>query len=659
MSVMLFSVQAWAQESNQFYLAAQYDWGTCRGFIFMVEGKPQGGNAATLADAKLTLGVGDGHAWHFISSDSNWKKGNTYNVSATIGGGVAHLEIDGKSVGQMHCGFVPNSGDLLYGQASNIMRGPADYLVQQGALHLRSGASVVDLRSAASQVPPQLLMLNPAAGRDEAHFSTVKSIAIQTSFHFGPKANLRELSPFIDQYGQSIQANWPGKVKSDDDLKSAQRLEAQRLAEWKMPKGFDQYGGVENASWKQSATGFFKVTKHDGKWWLIAPTGNPCFYVGICSTPALKSGTPVTGREYVFAWLAPHDGTFAQAWSSNTWHTPGDADTDYFAFDTANFIRKYGQDWSNQVSESAVRRTRALGFSGFGKWSAGELGVCYLPVLWNRGPDLVKHPDVFDPAVRKQIVSDLRRDIEPRKNDPWVVGWSVGNEKEEDISPDEVRAILKMPNSVPARQAFLAFDKNATPESNDDEIETLREYYENAYFKFLYATVKSIDPNHLYFGNWVTPNWWENEADWKIDAANCDVIGFDWYSLRFGNDPIGKLLASNDKPALCGEFSFPPTYNGQRGFGTYGTHSSDDAEAGRLYDRWLHDAAENPNCVGVLYFEYSDEPLTGRGPGDSRNALVVGEDYAFGLVDVTDRIKWDFAERVRQANLQAAQWRLR
>ena len=42
--------------------------------------------------------------------------------------------------------------------------------------------------------------------------------------------------------------------------------------------------------------------------------------------------------------------------------------------------------------------------------------------------------------------------------------------------------------------------------------------------------MKSIDPNHLYLGMWVTPNWWENQTDWDLIAPHCDVIGFDFYS---------------------------------------------------------------------------------------------------------------------------------
>jgi len=58
----------------------------------------------------------------------------------------------------------------------------------------------------------------------------------------------------------------------------------------------------------------------------------------------------------------------------------------------------------------------------------------------------------------------------------------------------------------------------------------------------------------------------------------------------------------------------------------------------------------------VFYFAYRDQPLTGRGPGVGPS-LVHGEDFAFGLVDVADRLKWDFVTHVRKANLQAIQRR--
>lgn len=653
-SVFGLCLGAGAQETNQFHLAAQFDWGASRGFFFVVEGTPDVGKPATVASAKLTLGVGDGHGWHFASGKTDWAPGKKYAVAANIGNGSAEIFIDGKSVGKVDCGFAPAPGPMLFDQSSNVMRGPASYAVKEDVVHVTTGGSTVDLQSGNSGLPIQLRMLNPAAaGGAEQAVTTGDSIKIETTIQFVAKENLKELSPFIDAYGQSIQANWPGKITSDADLKTAEQTEADRLKQWGTPGNIDQYGGITNAPWKEKATGFFHIVKHDDKWWLISPAGNPCFYIGLCDAPSYTwEATPITGREYLFSGLPSHDGPFAAAWLNNAWHIDGD-NADYFAFQASNMIRKFGSDWRTKATQSAVRRVKVLGFSGFGKWSDGDLGVCDLPVVWNHGPNLqgIKHPDVFDPAVRKQIVAVLQQQIEPRKNDPWLLGWSVGNEDDEDIKADEIRQILAMNDEVPAKKTLLAYAGNAKPQAAD--IEKLREYYEGTYYHFLYTTVKKIDPNHLYFGNWVTPNWWENENDWKLSSANCDVVGFDWYAETFHKEPAGHLIAALNKPILCGEFSFPESYSGQRGYGSYGVHSTDDADAGKMYTQWMHDAALDPHCVGAFYFQYRDQPITGRGPGNARNTLVVGEDYAFGLVDVTDRIKWNFAEQVRQANLGA------
>jgi len=129
-------------------------------------------------------------------------------------------------------------------------------------------------------------------------------------------------------------------------------------------------------------------------------------------------------------------------------------------------------------------------------------------------------------------------------------------------------------------------------------------------------------------------------------------------SRSFINDSLARFMRETDKPVLCGEFSFPPFYDGQHGFGRYGpVHAKDDAEAGELYRKWVRDAAANPYCVGLGWFTYRDQPLTGRGPGRG-DRLVIGEHFAFGLITETGRPKWDLVRRMREANLAAALRRL-
>ena len=56
-----------------------------------------------------------------------------------------------------------------------------------------------------------------------------------------------------------------------------------------------------------------------------------------------------------------------------------------------------------------------------------------------------------------------------------------------------------------------------------------------------------------------------------------------------------------------------------------------------------------------MWFHYRDQPLTGRG---AEIGPAVGQNYAVGFVDVTDRPKWDLITRARDANLSAVKWRL-
>ncbi len=137
----------------------------------------------------------------------------------------------------------------------------------------------------------------------------------------------------------------------------------------------------------------------------------------------------------------------------------------------------------------------------------------------------------------------------------------------------------------------------------------------------------------------------------------CDVIGYDLYNDQAAPDFLAPLLRETDKPALCGEFCFPPLYHGTRGFGLFGNVHAVDDDAGRRYQSYVGGAARNPFCVGTCWFHLRDEPLTGRGPGHGPD-LVYGEDYALGLVDVTDTPKWDLVTRVRAENLAATAQRL-
>ncbi len=665
-------------------LASQHQWEGKRGFYLSLENNSPDATAR-LGTVKVVLGVGDGANWRFVMASPAWRVDRDYRVKAVVGPANAELWLDGERLGESAGRFAPVAGPVIGYQTVAWAPGPAGYLVSPSALALSAGdrtASATPDRGANRPIAVRLfeplipMRLNWTTGAAE-------TTTVEATFRFQAAPSLASLAPFVDRYGQSRHADWPGKVARDEDLKRAAEDEAKRSKGWARPKNLDAYGGATDAGWKETASGFFRVARRNGVWWLITPAGNPVYYTGFCTADIVPfEKTPVSEREKLFAELPPKAGDAAAAWGKDVWGA-GDG-ADYVSFYTANVVRKYGSGWREKSEQSIRDRVARWGFSGLGKWSARLSNVPDLPVLYYGGvPHISRHPDIFNPAVREEIREALRSQIAPRVSDPYLIGWSIGNEYPEIILASEVNDIMAGAATLPAKRALVDYGVDtlhsgsvadaakawgveaatrdalyaATPKPNDSDREMLRRFFAGRYYRFLYETVKSLDPNHLYFGFWIVPGWWENEEDWRLITPYCDVIGYDRYADTFSDAMLDRLMTASDKPVLCGEFAFPPHYGGTRGFGVYTTWSDSDAEAGRKYAAWTRDAARSPYCVGQFYFQYRDQPITGRGPGRG-DRLVIDERFAFGLVDITDRPKWDLVEPVRAANLAATRARL-
>lgn len=669
-------------QNCRFYYASQHDFGAKRGFYLDVEG-------CELRTLRLILGVADGNQWRFLAVVPPFEAGRRYAARAEITPEKAELMLDGTVVADSEGGFmpapVPFESNITYSWCADL----GDYLIVQESIIVsvnRQGKEVARVeRSFAEQAArPVALQLFERGAPTELDIAPQPgdSLTIETTFRV-ESSDLVALSPIIDRYGQNRYADWPDKVTSDEQLRADIEAEEKRLAQMPPSDDFDAYGGYKPSPWKEPATGFFRVAKRDGMWWLVTPEGNPCFYLGVSAGPATTwETTPVSGREFLFEWLPEKDeAPWNAGWSSGHWGVPG---IDYFCFHTCNLIRKYGPQWQQRAVEQHNKRLKAFGFSGGGKWGGVE-GMVQVPVLsrWST-PSLAGHPDVFDPKVCDTFRAELERQIAPRRDDPFVLGWSLGNEYDEIIKRSEVEAIMKKAADVPAKRALIdhlldtvygGSAENAAaawkvqarttqelysagPTLPAEDAESARRFYADRYYAFIYRTVKEIDPNHLYLGFWIVPGWWEDEEDWRLIAPYCDVVGYDRYAREYGGELLLRLEKETDKPTLCGEFSIPAWYGGWRGFGRYGTWAETDAESGEYYQKWVRSAAADPYCVGLIWFFYRDQPLTGRGPGKGPQPYF-GEHYAFGLVTETDRVKWDLCTRMREINLQAAGLRLR
>jgi uncharacterized protein (TIGR03437 family) len=675
----------------RFTLVDQSNWDANTGFYLDLENIPTGSlTYCQLPNMTIAVGVADGTTWRFIVNQPAWVLNHDYTAKAVVTPAYFELYLDGQLLGHVAGGFsgLPNQ-DLLLDTVPSWADGLGNYLPSQSSIDAESsGGATASATFAADTRPVPLMLLAPASLSESLPFQygAGESLTFTAVFSLtAASANPQSYAPYVDTYGQSAYSNYSGKIQADADLQTAATEEQTALAAWGTPTGYDAWGGVLNAGWQDAATNFFHVVQHNSVWWLISPAGNPCFYVGLDTGPLITgNNTPTTGRTWEFAALPPQTAPYSAAWGYSDWGNTGIASV---SFDTWNMIRKYGSSWQSIATNLAVQRMNAWGFSGLGKWSSETGNLPILPVLEPYNvPILVLHPDIFDTTVQQALQSSLQQQIQASVGDSRILGWSFGNEYDDLITPAEVQTILGLASSVPAKRALVnqalsaIYGNNvatmaaawgvtatttaglygASPTPPAADIETLREYYEDQYFGFVNQAIKRIDPNHLYFGIWIVPGWWVNATDWQLNAAHVDVIGYDRYSPVFEDSLLEGLAKSTAKPMFLGEFSFPPSYNLLRGYEVYPSASAtEDADAGAQYQSNLESAARNPWCVGVAWFEYRDEPVSGRGfLGETDLDLVEGEDYAFGMVDVADRPKYDLVNLVRTTNLAMAQRRL-
>jgi hypothetical protein len=104
-----------------------------------------------------------------------------------------------------------------------------------------------------------------------------------------------------------------------------------------------------------------------------------------------------------------------------------------------------------------------------------------------------------------------------------------------------------------------------------------------------------------------------------------DVYSHNVYQTTPDPQRIQHFYELTGRPVLIGEF-----HNGTPGRGMAAglVQASSQAEKALLYRCYVESAAANPAIIGAHWFQFIDQPNTGR---------FDGENYNIGMVDVTDR----------------------
>jgi hypothetical protein len=438
-----------------------------------------------------------------------------------------------------------------------------------------------------------------------------------------------EPKPLVDQFGQWIPADWPGKASSLDALRKAWGEEDKALA--KTNPNECRYGGLANT--KARSTGFFRVEQVNGRWWFVDPDGHLFFSIGSdCMTPF--SGTRTRGREDLYAALPPPDLIrFGRRGSSGS-------QASYY---TWNLVRRFGPDWREKWIDLTMKRMDAWAFNTVANWSDPSLGAAqrkpYVATLsgWGLETGWMGLPDVHAPTWETRVEEAAARQCAPRKNDPWLLGYFVANEPPWPGKESELVSMI-LEGTETATQGelkkFLA---------SEDTPERRKAFVHGAFEKMLNVintAIRRHDPNHLNLGI----RFGGKPADEIVRLARVfDVYSQNVYSHAPDPRSLDRIYELCGRPIVIGEFHIGTP---GRGLAAGLVQAADQEQRGVAYRYYVETAAAHPALIGTHWFQWLDQPATGR---------MDGENYNIGFLDVTDRPYPELVEaaRITHARVQA------
>lgn len=482
-------------------------------------------------------------------------------------------------------------------------------------------------------------------------------VVVRTEQSTAPAAKL------VDPFGQSKREEWPGKLKSGEELKADVKSDESYYAALKPPV-LDRFGGAPGSGEKLGlkATGFFHIEKKGDKSWLVDPEGNAFFHFGICGFAPGDDYTYVKGREDIYEWLPKFDSEFRSAFRPEN-------GSDNFSFYLANVIRKFGEPYSlDSHAARMISRVRAWGFNSIGAFSptpptahktASFPYVAHLPINeWEgvkRIPGAWEVWDPFDDETAKRIAGQIANQVPVRADDPLLIGWFIVNEPRYDELP---KVIPALPGKHACKRRFVQsledkykeiaafntawqarasnFDELADQglEVKTDEARSDVKAFVGLFLDTLLANVTSAcrkaDPNHLVLGCRLQPVTIEDDQLCRISGRYLDVMSYNYYTYGIDADALGRYHEwTGGLPLMLSEFFWSsPSDSGLTG----GREVKSQTERGLAYRNYVEQSAALGFVVGIEWFTLVDQATTGRW-----FSQYTGESANTGLISVADR----------------------
>lgn len=469
--------------------------------------------------------------------------------------------------------------------------------------------------------------------------------------------------PPVDRYGQAVGENWQGKIRSDDELRADAARERTALKDCALDGGrCDRYGGVREST-AYPSNGWFRLQEIAGRWWFITPEGHRYFMQGMDSVNWNEGGysTPLEDPSAPGVQRAEFTELPPKADFPNAYRLYRRVN-----FLAANLQRKYGTNFPERIDAVTLGRLRQWGFNSTAKWGWGAklpavpyIEDCGLPGVARIGRAIDPYAETFAEIAERSVAQVCQR----RRDDRFLIAYACENEN--GWSVQTVADILKLGETSAAKRALLDFisvrrGRSGAPWGLGDtpgaellkrpldasaltkeEVDAFILASSERYHRILGGMFKKCDPDHLFIGAAHCP--WQ-ALPWIEGCARAvDFVGLNTYDIA--DDWLDELQASFQtwkKPYTVLEYSFVTASRGYRRYNSRNTVRSEEAR-GLAFRHFAEHEAAKPECVGLGYFIYWDQPVT-------RRSLPDGESYNFGLVNQCDQPYTSMLSHVQASN---------
>jgi hypothetical protein len=392
------------------------------------------------------------------------------------------------------------------------------------------------------------------------------------------------------------------------------------------------------------------VRQEPNGWWLVSPSGKPFFSLGICE--------------------------FNQG-------------TDRQSYDLAkpSYAGWQHYDSSEAWARDNLQRLKSWGFTTVGGWSdyksvdkANVSDVWITPVLSLGARSGAPWFDMWDEKVVAKIDQLAKDTIGPFRGNPRVIGYFSDNELgwwnaalwkltlEQPAASGQRQHLVRV-----VREAYrddwnaLVSDFEPGNTANWAELErsgmlwlrpggngilAMRRFLgvvAERYYQLMGDAIRKHDPGALYLGDRYQSFYYPEvalAAKTRVDivSTNLNAHWNDGTFLRSFHDTLHQLTG---KPLIISEFYMAAKENGSGNNNRSGIFPAVETqrERGEALATTLRELLRLPYVVGADWFQYYDEPPSGR-PKD-------GEDYNFGLIDIHNHPYSDVTAAFASADIQS------